>query len=289
MKRRTRNHAKRQLTWLRRLPDVHAIDLTDGDAEAAAATVERLARDRVARREVREVAGARQRLRDRRGDRASRSSSPRSASARCARRTPGSGPTACCCCRDRGARASWRPAHLQPGRLGGRAVGNGVREAVLYLRRNGWTDERQLLGRDRRRRDPAAITGPDTCTRGHGTRAARVGARLPERAPRTAPARSRWTAASSRSSTCQVGNPQCAIEMADGLEELDLPAVGAADRAPRAVPATARTCRSGAATGERRDHARGSSSAGWGRRMSSGTGRHGRRRGGRARAAWTAR
>ena len=44
MKRRTRNYAKRQLTWLRRLPDVHVIDLTDGDAEAAAAAVERLAR-----------------------------------------------------------------------------------------------------------------------------------------------------------------------------------------------------------------------------------------------------
>jgi tRNA dimethylallyltransferase len=44
MKRRTRNYAKRQLTWLRRLPDVHHIDLTDGDPEAAAAAIERLAR-----------------------------------------------------------------------------------------------------------------------------------------------------------------------------------------------------------------------------------------------------
>jgi tRNA dimethylallyltransferase len=35
MKRRTRNYAKRQLSWLRRLPDAHAIDLTaldDGEA-----------------------------------------------------------------------------------------------------------------------------------------------------------------------------------------------------------------------------------------------------------------
>ena len=29
MKRRTRNYAKRQLAWMRRLPDVHPIDLTD--------------------------------------------------------------------------------------------------------------------------------------------------------------------------------------------------------------------------------------------------------------------
>ena len=44
MKRRTRNYAKRQLTWLRRLAGVHAIDLTGGDAEDAAAEIERLAR-----------------------------------------------------------------------------------------------------------------------------------------------------------------------------------------------------------------------------------------------------
>ena len=44
MKRRTRNYAKRQLTWLRRLPAVHTIDLTGGDAEGAAAEIERLVR-----------------------------------------------------------------------------------------------------------------------------------------------------------------------------------------------------------------------------------------------------
>ena len=44
MKRRTRNYAKRQLTWLRRLPAVHTIDVTGADAEGAAAEIERLAR-----------------------------------------------------------------------------------------------------------------------------------------------------------------------------------------------------------------------------------------------------
>jgi tRNA dimethylallyltransferase len=44
MKRRTRNYAKRQLTWMRRLPDVHEIDLTSGDANRAAAEIELLAR-----------------------------------------------------------------------------------------------------------------------------------------------------------------------------------------------------------------------------------------------------
>jgi tRNA dimethylallyltransferase len=35
-KRRTRNYAKRQLAWMRRLPDVHEVDLTDGSATDAA-------------------------------------------------------------------------------------------------------------------------------------------------------------------------------------------------------------------------------------------------------------
>ncbi len=44
MKRRTRNYAKRQLTWMRRLPAVHTIDVTSRDADGAAAEIERLAR-----------------------------------------------------------------------------------------------------------------------------------------------------------------------------------------------------------------------------------------------------
>ncbi len=42
MKRRTRNYAKRQLTWLRRLPAVHEIDLTGSGGPQAAETVLRL-------------------------------------------------------------------------------------------------------------------------------------------------------------------------------------------------------------------------------------------------------
>jgi tRNA dimethylallyltransferase len=37
MKRRTRNYAKRQLTWMRKLPGVELVDLTDADVEAVAA------------------------------------------------------------------------------------------------------------------------------------------------------------------------------------------------------------------------------------------------------------
>jgi tRNA dimethylallyltransferase len=42
MKRRTRNYAKRQLTWLRRLPAVHEIDLTEREPDAAASDVLRI-------------------------------------------------------------------------------------------------------------------------------------------------------------------------------------------------------------------------------------------------------
>ncbi len=39
MKRRTRNFAKRQHTWMRKLGGVHTIDVTQRDAEAVAAEV----------------------------------------------------------------------------------------------------------------------------------------------------------------------------------------------------------------------------------------------------------
>ena len=43
MKRRTRNYAKRQLTWMRKLPGAHMVDVTARDAGSAAAEIERLA------------------------------------------------------------------------------------------------------------------------------------------------------------------------------------------------------------------------------------------------------
>ncbi|MFN2617742.1 MAG: tRNA (adenosine(37)-N6)-dimethylallyltransferase MiaA [Thermoleophilaceae bacterium] len=42
MKRRTRNYAKRQLTWMRRLDGVHVLDVTDRQADEAAAEIEAL-------------------------------------------------------------------------------------------------------------------------------------------------------------------------------------------------------------------------------------------------------
>jgi tRNA dimethylallyltransferase len=42
MKRRTRNYAKRQLTWMRKLPNVHLIDTTGRRPLDAAADILRL-------------------------------------------------------------------------------------------------------------------------------------------------------------------------------------------------------------------------------------------------------
>jgi tRNA dimethylallyltransferase len=44
MKRRTRAYARRQLTWMRKLPGVHLVDLTDTDPDAAAAEIEGMMR-----------------------------------------------------------------------------------------------------------------------------------------------------------------------------------------------------------------------------------------------------
>lgn len=104
--------------------------------------------------------------------------------------------------------------------------GNGVREAVLYLRRSGWTDRdsfsvRTVAGEIRPR-----ITGPDTCTVEMG----RARLRSPDDFP-AGPEDGTGTLTSAGREFAfqfvQVGNPQCAIELTGGLEELDLVGYGA--------------------------------------------------------------
>ena len=42
MKQRTRNYAKRQLTWMRKLPDVHLLDVSDRGPQQTASEIQRL-------------------------------------------------------------------------------------------------------------------------------------------------------------------------------------------------------------------------------------------------------
>ncbi len=104
--------------------------------------------------------------------------------------------------------------------------GNGAREAVLYLRSHGWTD-----------RDTFSVTtkaGVVTPTiTGSGTAAIDIGrASLTSADYPAGPGDGTGTVESGgRQWSFQhvnVGNPQCAIEVADGLEELDLGAFGPA-------------------------------------------------------------
>ena len=211
------------------------------------------------------MAGARQRLHHRRARRASVRADAGAGAAHLRRRTSAATRTACCCSSppsDPRFVASLRI--FNPDGSEAELSGNGAREAILYLRRHGWTDQRRVLDRDGRRRGPADD---------HST---------------TAPAASRWGArgcsspdfpsggedgrgtviADGRELAFQhvsIGNPQCVIEVGEGLEELDLVAHRPADRGQRAVPEPHQRVvhpTSTPATG----CARGSSSAGWGRR-----------------------
>ena len=105
--------------------------------------------------------------------------------------------------------------------------GNGVREAVLYLRRNGWVDDDSFSIRTAAGEIRPRITGPDTCTIDMGP------ARL--RSERDFPSGAEDGAGTITVEGrefgfqfVQVGNPQVSIELGDGLEELDLARYGAA-------------------------------------------------------------
>lgn len=104
--------------------------------------------------------------------------------------------------------------------------GNGAREAFMYLRRRGWTDENAfsivtLAGTIR-----AEITSERTC------RVEMTQARFASDDYPTGPADGRGSlTAGGRSwgfQHVQVGNPQCAIAVADEaeLEAIDLPGIG---------------------------------------------------------------
>ncbi|MBA3747414.1 MAG: diaminopimelate epimerase [Solirubrobacterales bacterium] len=114
--------------------------------------------------------------------------------------------------------------------------GNGAREAVMYLRRSGWTDSDRFSIQTAAGEIRPHITGAKTCTLDMGRARTkspdfpsgdREGAATLQAGGRT------W-----RFQHVQVGNPQCAIQMADGdeLEALDLPAIGDAIMAHELFP-----------------------------------------------------
>ncbi len=103
--------------------------------------------------------------------------------------------------------------------------GNGAREAILYLRRRGWTDSdtfsiQTLAGEIR-----PTITSPTTCRVDMG----RAALESPHFPGGPADGRGELTAGGRawRFQHVAIGNPQCAIRVdADELERLDLAALG---------------------------------------------------------------
>jgi diaminopimelate epimerase len=104
--------------------------------------------------------------------------------------------------------------------------GNGVREAVMYLRRHGWTQDDSFSVRTAAGESRPRITGEDTCSVEMG----RVRLRSPEDFPSGGDDGTGTLTAADREFAfqfVQAGNPQCAIELDEGLEELDLALYGA--------------------------------------------------------------
>jgi diaminopimelate epimerase len=102
--------------------------------------------------------------------------------------------------------------------------GNGAREAVMYLRRSGWTDADEFTIETAAGPVTPTITSERTCTLDMG-RAATSSKDYPSGAE---DGRGELEAAGRTwgFQHVSVGNPQCAIWVDDGLEELELPAIG---------------------------------------------------------------
>jgi diaminopimelate epimerase len=104
--------------------------------------------------------------------------------------------------------------------------GNGAREAILYLRRRGWTDADTFSIQTAAGEIRPTITGPTTCRvdmgRARLTSQDFPGGPQDGRANVTTPGRI-WAF-----QHVSIGNPQCAIrvESVEELEALDLPAIG---------------------------------------------------------------
>ena len=102
--------------------------------------------------------------------------------------------------------------------------GNGAREAILYLRRHGWTDEDVFTIRTVAGPITPTITGELTCSVDMG-RASTTSKDFPtggeDGVGKLSADGREW-----EFQHVSVGNPQCAIEVGEELEDLDLEAIG---------------------------------------------------------------
>ena len=104
--------------------------------------------------------------------------------------------------------------------------GNGAREAVLYLRRAGWTDQDKFTIFTAAGEITPTLTGPDSARVGMG-RAATASKDYPGGMD-DGRGVIEVGGVEREFQHVSIGNPQCAIEVTDGLEDLDLTAIGPA-------------------------------------------------------------
>lgn len=102
--------------------------------------------------------------------------------------------------------------------------GNGAREAILYLRRHGWTDAETFSIHTVAGPITPTITSERTCAVEMG-KASTTSKDFPSGGPE---GRGSLSAAGREwdFQHVSIGNPQCAIDVGDELEELDLAAIG---------------------------------------------------------------
>jgi len=102
--------------------------------------------------------------------------------------------------------------------------GNGAREAILYLRRRGWADQQTFSIKTAAGAIRPTITSERTCSVAMG-KASTASKDFPsgdaEGAGRLSAAGRAWAF-----QHVSIGNPQCAIEVTEGLEDLDLDEIG---------------------------------------------------------------
>jgi diaminopimelate epimerase len=102
--------------------------------------------------------------------------------------------------------------------------GNGAREAIFYLRRHGWTDAGTFTIRTAAGPVTPTITSERTCRVEMGRASTRS-----KDFPSGGEDGSGTLNAGGREWSFQhvsIGNPQCAIEVAEGLDDLDIAAIG---------------------------------------------------------------
>lgn len=104
--------------------------------------------------------------------------------------------------------------------------GNGAREAIMYLRRRGWTDADTFSIQTAAGEIRPTITGPTTCRVDMGR--AKVTSKDFPSGPTDGRGELTANGTTWRFQHVSIGNPQCAIRVAstEELDALDLPAIG---------------------------------------------------------------